>query len=155
MEEKETMKNEEGLVVSDFSEMRVNSPTQRKVYTTLTDKKKLFNLESTCDNKINDCKGELINVVDIVIKVNEKKLKEPVIDEDTGEVIKDIERSVVTILIDNNGTSYVTGSKMFGMQMMNYIMIFGIESIKNGVTIRIIEKAVKNSNNKALGFELV
>ena len=144
------------LIVSDFSEMQRHSNTKRKIYTTIEDQKIIFNLETACDYKINDCKGEKIRIVDLLIKVNEKDLDEPVINEETGEIIKDKERSMVTILIDEAGKSYVTASKMFTIQMMNYVNMFGLDNIKqNGLDIEIIERAVKNSSNKALGFKLV
>lgn len=153
MEEKE---KKEGLIVSDFEEM-ITSPntSKRKIYTTITDEKLLFNLESECEFKINDCKGRYLKVVDIVIKINEKKLKTPEIDEETGEIIKEYERTIVTILIDSEGLSYVTGSKMFGIQMINYIKMFGLDKIKEGLDIQIVERSVKNSTNKALGFKLL
>lgn len=144
-----------GLIVSDFGEMQNQTNTKRKIYTTIVDTKVIFNLENSCDYKINDCKGEKIRVTDVLIKINEKPLKEPIIDEETGEVIKDKEVSMVTILLDDNKKSYVTGSKIFTMQMINYIRMFGLETIKEGLEIAIIEKSVKNSPNKALGFELV
>lgn len=152
---KEVKENVE-LIVSDFSQMQRQSNTKRKIYTTIEDQKIIFNLETACDYKINDCKGEKIRIVDLLIKVNEKDLDEPVINEETGEIIKDKERSMVTILIDEAGKSYVTASKMFTIQMMNYVTMFGLDNIKqNGLDIEIIERAVKNSSNKALGFKLV
>ena len=144
------------LIVSDFFFFFRHSNTKRKIYTTIEDQKIIFNLETACDYKINDCKGEKIRIVDLLIKVNEKDLDEPVINEETGEIIKDKERSMVTILIDEAGKSYVTASKMFTIQMMNYVNMFGLDNIKqNGLDIEIIERAVKNSSNKALGFKLV
>lgn len=144
-----------GLIVSDFGEMQNQTNTKRKIYTTIEDTKVIFNLENSCDYKINDCKGEKIRVTDVLVKINEKPMKEPIIDEETGEVIKDKEVSMVTILLDDNKKSYVTGSKIFTMQMINYFRMFGLETIKEGLEIAIIEKSVKNSPNKALGFELV
>lgn len=157
VEEREVKESENvELIVSDFSEMQRHSNTKRKIYTTIEDQKIIFNLETACDYKINDCKGEKIRIVDLLIKVNEKDLDEPVINEETGEIIKDKERSMVTILIDEAGKSYVTASKMFTIQMMNYVTMFGLDNIKqNGLDIEIIERAVKNSSNKALGFKLV
>lgn len=156
-EEREVKEKENvEMIVSDFSQMQRNSNTKRKIYTTIEDQKIIFNLETACDYKINDCKGEKIRIVDLLIKVNEKDLDEPVINEETGEIIKDKERSMVTILIDEAGKSYVTASKMFTIQMMNYVTMFGLDNIKqNGLDIEIIERAVKNSSNKALGFKLV
>ena len=151
----ENESKENNLIVSDFGEMQSQTKTKRKIYTTIEDNKQIFNLENSCDFKINDCKGEKIRVTDVLIKINEKPMEEPVINDETGEIIKDKEVSMVTILIDDNKKSYVTGSKIFTMQMINYVRMFGLDSIKEGLEIKIIEKAVRNSGNKALGFELV
>lgn len=154
--EKEVMEGNENqeLMVKDFSEMSQKTNVKRDIFTNITDQKKIFNLENTCDYKINDCKGEMIRVKEVLIKRIEKPLAEPEVDEN-GEIIKEKEVKLITILIDDNNKSYVTASKMFTMQMMNYINMFGLESIEKGLEIKIIERAVKNSSNKALGFELV
>lgn len=154
--EKEVMEGNENqdLMVKNFSEMAQKTNVKRDIFTNITDQKKIFNLENTCDYKINDCKGELIRVKEVLVKRIEKPLDEPEVDEN-GEIIKDKEIKLITILIDDNNKSYVTASKMFTMQMMNYINMFGLQSIEKGLEIKIIERAVKNSSNKALGFELV
>ena len=153
--EKENVK-ETSLMIKDFNQMEgVASKSKTNVFTTITDSKTIFNLENTCDYKINDCKGEVIRVKDVLIKVIETPLAEPEVNEETGEIIRDTEYKKVCILIDDNGKSYVTGSKMFTNQMIRYINMFGVEEIENGLEIRVVERAVKNSGNKALGFELV
>ena len=153
--EKEEVK-ETGLMIKGFNEMEgVGSRSKTNVFTTITDNKTIFNLENTCDYKVNDCKGEVIRVKDVLIKVIETLLPEPELNEETGEVVRDREYKKVCILIDDNGKSYVTGSKMFTNQMMRYINMFGIADFKDGLEIKIIEKSVKNTSNKALGFELV
>ena len=153
--EKENVK-ETSLMIKDFNQMEgLASRSKTNVFTTITDSKTIFNLENTCDYKINDCKGEVIRVKDVLIKVIETPLAEPEVNEETGEIIRDTEYKKVCILIDDNGKSYVTGSKMFTNQMMRYINMFGVEEIENGLEIRVVERAVKNSGNKALGFELV
>lgn len=147
---------ETGLMIKDFNEMEgVASRSKTNVFTTITDSKTIFNLENTCDYKLNDCKGEVIRVKDVLIKVIETPMAEPEINEETGEVVRDTEYKKVCILIDDEGKSYVTGSKMFTNQMIRYINMFGIQDIEEGLEIRIVERAVKNSANKALGFELV
>ena len=147
---------ETGLMIKDFNEMEnVSSRSKTNVFTTITDNKTIFNLENTCDYKVNDCKGEVIRVKDVLIKVIETPMAEPEVNEETGEVIRDTEYKKVCILIDDEGKSYVTGSKMFTNQMIRYINMFGIQDIEEGLEIRIVERAVKNSANKALGFELV
>lgn len=155
MKEEQVKKEETGLMIKDFGEMEILSGRSKtNVFTTITDSKMIFNLENTCDYKLNDCKGEVIRVCDVLIKVIETPLAEPEVNDETGE-IKDKEYKKVCILIDDNKKSYVTGSKMFTNQMMRYINMFGINTIKDGLEIRIVDRAVRNSNNKALGFELV
>lgn len=159
MEEKEIIEEKQEkqeLIVKDFNEYGVNrvGKSTQQVFTSIKDAKKIFNLENACDFKLNDCKGELIRVKDVLVKIIEKPLEEPIVDENTGE-ITDTEYKKITILIDDKGKSYVTASKMFTNQLIRYIQMFGLESItKDGLEIKITERAVKNSSNKALGFEL-
>lgn len=164
MEEKEIIVEENekevettSMVVANVNELSGKKASETKVFTTLDlnkDKKKIFNLENNCDFKLNDCKGQSIRVVDVMIKSIQKKLAEPIVDEESGEV-KEFEFKKVCILIDDEGKSYVTASKLFTLQMARYLEMFGIESVKEGLEIRIIEKPIKNSNNKSLGFELL
>ncbi len=156
-EEEVERKEEKAMTtVSGFNSVAMATKTTCTIQTNITDEKKIFNLNSHVDEKLNDCKGELIRVKQVLIKKYEKPLKEPVVDEETGEIIKDKEIKRVCILIDDNGKSYVTGSSMFTLQMLNYIQMFGTRVMENeGLEIRIIEIPVKNSSNKALGFELI
>ena len=152
MEEKEV--KETGLMIKDFGELENTGRSKTDVFTTITDSKLLFNLDNHCDYKLNDCKGEVIRVKDILIKVIKTPLDEPEVDEN-GVVTKDMEIKKVCILIDDEGKSYVTGSKMFTNQMVRYIGYNGIQSIQEGLEIKIIERDVKGTSNKALGFDLV
>lgn len=152
MEEKEV--KETGLMIKDFGELENTGRSKTDVFTTITDSKLLFNLDNHCDFKLNDCKGEVIRVKDILIKVIKTPLDEPEVDEN-GQVTKDMEIKKVCILIDDEGKSYVTGSKMFTNQMVRYIGYNGIQSIQEGLEIKIIERDVKGTSNKALGFDLV
>ena len=151
--EKEEVK-ETGLMIKDFGELENTGRSKTDVFTTITDSKLLFNLDNHCDYKLNDCKGEVIRVKDILIKVIKTPLDEPEVDEN-GVVTKDMEIKKVCILIDDKGKSYVTGSKMFTNQMVRYIGYNGIQSIQEGLEIKIIERDVKGTSNKALGFDLV
>ena len=157
---KENLENNEEkdeMVVSGFGTLANASKTKKKTYTTLdiTDVKTLYNLDNKdCDFKINDCVGQAIRVVDVVIKEFERELEVPIVD-DKGEVVQDKERKMVTILIDDQNQSYVTASKIFTLQMKRFIETFGVNVIKNGLEIKIVNKKVKDSNNKSLGFELI
>ena len=134
--------------VKSFSDMMNRTNTIQDTYTNIRDEKKIFNLDTNVDYKLNDCKGQLMRVKEVLIKRFEKVLE-------TGE-IKETEIKMVTILIDDNNKSYVTASKIFTMQMMRYIQQFGTARMEDeGLEIKIIERSVKGSNNKALGFELV
>ena len=159
---KETLeeKEEKGsqLVVANVNELRKANNSNVKIFTTLDlndDPKKIFNIENNnADFRLNDCKGQSLRIVDVYIKNIEKTLDEPEVDED-GVVVRDKEYKKICLLIDDQGKSYVTASKVFTNQMLRYIEMFGIDAIKAGVEIKIVDKAVKGSSNKALGFELI
>jgi len=166
MEEKEILENEEkeALIpvenntsrIMSFNEMRNHTNTLTEIYTNIDDKKKLYNIGNKVDFLLNDCEGELIKVKGVVVRRYLKPMKNPVIDEETGEILKDTEMTMSTVLVDENGKSYATGSKLFGIQLMRYIEDFGLEEIEHeGLLIRIIKKEVNNGKNKGLAFELV
>ena len=144
--------------------MHKKTNTKADIFTNITDQKKIFNLDSKVDVLLNDCENETIRVKEVLVKRYEKPLskpkviKEAVIDEATGEIIEDevvknTEITMACILIDDQGKSYATGSKIFTIQMMRYIEMFGIN--EEGFEIKIVKNKQQNSQNKALGFELV
>lgn len=138
--------------IQDFKALGRSTGTKCDIFTNITDQKKLFNLDSKVDILLNDCEGELIRVKEVLIKRYEKPMKEPEVDEITGEIKKDKEISMSCILIDDNNKSYATGSKVFTIQMMRYLQMFDIK--EEGFEIRIIKNKTEKGN-KALGFELV
>lgn len=144
---------ENSLVVQDFGGLeKTESKTKLTTYTTIdvSDIKTLYNLDNTpCDFKLNDCKGQAIRVKDVLIK-NFDKYKN-----DKGEELETPENKKITILIDDQGKTYVSASKIFAIQMLRFIARFGNEVFKAGLDIRIIEKEIPNSKNKGLGFELI
>ena len=138
--------------IQGFGALGKRTETKCNIYTNITDQKKIFNLDSKVDNLLNDCEGELIRVKEVLIKRYEKPMKEPVIDDETGEILKDKEISMACILIDDNEKSYATGSKVFTIQMMRYLNMFGLNN--EGFEIKIVKNKTEKGN-KALGFELV
>ena len=169
MEENEVMQKEaeetKDLVVSEgtqntimsFDEMKKNSSTQARIYTNIEDKKQLFNLESKVDHLLNDCEGEMIRVKGVLIKIFQKPMKEPIVDEETGEILKEFETTMSCILVDDHNESYATGSKMFAIQLMRYIQNYdGMNQINGeGLEIKITKVKAGEKGNKALAFELV
>ena len=154
VEENENVEVEEtGLsTIQGFGALGKRTETKCNIYTNITDQKKIFNLDSKVDNLLNDCEGELIRVKEVLIKRYEKPMKDPVIDEETGEILKDKEISMACILIDDNEKSYATGSKVFTIQMIRYLDMFGLNN--EGFEIKIVKNKTEKGN-KALGFELV
>ena len=144
------VKDENGLVIKGFDTLQKRTSTKTDIFTNITDQKKIFNLESKVDNLLNDFEGSTIEVKEVLIKRFEKPMKEPEVDEN-GEIIKDTEITMSCILIDTNNVSYATGSKVFTIQMMRYLEMFGI---KDSFLIK-ITKNKQESGNKTLGFELV
>lgn len=148
--------NEEQVNVLDFSNSRRNSNTEVTTLSNIKDRKVLFNLQSHVDYKLNDCVGDSIRVKGVLIRFFKKPLKEPIIDEETGEIIKDSETKVSCILIDDNGKSYATGSMSFAMNLRSYLGDFdGEKDLEEGIEMKIIKVDIPNSSNKALGFEIL
>ena len=59
------------MVVSGFGTLEQSAKSTRKYYTTidLSEQKKLYNLDNAeCDFLLNDCEGQSIRVVDVIIK---------------------------------------------------------------------------------------
>ena len=154
VEENENVEVEETSLstIQGFGALGKRTETKCNIYTNITDQKKIFNLDSKVDNLLNDCEGELIRVKEVLIKRYEKPMKEPVIDDETGEILKDKEITMACILIDDNEKSYATGSKVFTIQMMRYLDMFGLNN--EGFEIKIVKNKTEKGN-KALGFELV
>lgn len=152
------MEDKKNLVVKNnelqgLENIGLNRNSKCNIFTNIEDKKLIFNLENNVDELLNDCEDELIKVKYVLIKSYEKEMKEPIVDEETGEVLKDIEHTMSCVLVDENGKSYATGSKMFTIQMMKYIEMFGLP--EEGITIKITKTKFKDTGNKKLGFELV
>lgn len=146
----------ENYQIIGFDGLGGNTNTKTEVITNITDEKKMFNLENKVDELLNDCEGELIRVKEVLIKRYEKPMKEPIVDETTGEIIKDTEISMSCVIVDDNDKSYATGSKTFTIQLMKLLQMRSRLG-KNNETfeIKIIKKKIANSGNKALSFELV
>ena len=142
--------------VKDLSSFRKGGNVAVGTFTNVEDRKELFNLQSHVDYILNECVGEKLRIKKVLIRTFDKPMKEPVVDEETGEVLKEIERSVSCVLINEAGKSYATGSKTFTYNLMNYLADFdGAKDLEGeGISIEII-KVPTPSGNKALSFKLV
>ena len=156
-ENKELMTtNEEEKGIQSFSSLGNNSNTICETHSNIDDPKLLFNLETHVDCKLNDCVGESIKVKKVFLKEYYKPMEKPIVDEESGEIIQDVEKSVSCILIDEAGKSYATGSKTFANNLKKFLGYYGGESkLDEGVDIKIVKVPVGEKGNKALSFELL
>lgn len=144
---------EESKGILDFN---YSGNTNVETYSNIKDKKKLFNLEDKVDIMLNDIVGESIRVKEVLLRKYRKPLEEPIIDEETGEIVKDSELKISLVLIDDNGKSYATGSKTFAFKMQKLLGEYGgVADLEKGIDIKIIKVPAGKGGNKALSFELL
>ena len=128
---------EESKGILDFN---YSGNTNVETYSNIKDKKKLFNLEDKVDVMLNDIVGESIRVKEVLLRKYRKPLEQPIIDEETGEIIKDSELKISLVLIDDKGKSYATGSKTFAFKMQKLLGDYGgVEDLEKGIDIKIIK----------------
>ena len=117
-----------------------NGEGQNKVYCSLVltnqeDKKKLFNTLESCDLLLNDCVGEEIAIKDIYVEQYEKA------DEETGE----IKIHYRTILFDESGKTYATGSYGIYNVLNKIISIYGRHDIwQEPLKVKVSKKNIGN-----------
>lgn len=141
--------------VQDLTAFGKKSKVEVGTYTNITDKKELFNLKSHTDFMLNDCVGEKIRIKKVLVRTYDKPMRNPILDEETGEIIKDMERKVSCVIIDDTGRSYATGSKTFTYNLMSYFAeCDGASELENGIEIEII-KVNTPTGNKALSFKIL
>lgn len=109
--ENENVKNE----ISLFSGVKNNVYCSKEV-STIEEKKELFNALESCDVLLNDCVGQEINLKDIYIEEKE------VIDDKTGE----LKVKYRTILFDESGQTYATGSYGVYNILKKIVQIYGL-----------------------------
>lgn len=152
-ENKELVVKEERGGILDFN---YSGNTNVSTYSNIKDKKLLFNLEDKVDVMLNDIVGESIRVTNVLLREYRKPLEEPIIDEETGEIIKDSELKISLVLIDDKGKSYATGSKTFAFKMKKLLGEYGgVADLESGIGIKIIKVPAGKGGNKALSFELL
>lgn len=156
MDNNEMTVTNENKGILDFGNYGNAGDVKVETYSNIKDKKVLFNLESHVDQMLNDCVGESIRIKEVLVRKFYKPLEEPVIDSETGEIVKDTELKVSCIVIDEQGKSYATGSKTFTFDMLKLLGQYGgAEDLEKGIDIKIVKVPVGEKGNKALSFELL
>lgn len=133
---------ERGLISQDDS---IFGSTNKEMFCTmnLDDKENmvaLYNSLQECDVKINDIKGQTIEVVDVFVEKKEVAER----DEKTGEVVRDPETDEVvtktrfrTILFGSDGKTYVSAAYGVYNSLRQIIPIFGNPSKLNPIKVKI------------------
>ena len=133
---------ERGLISQDDS---IFGSTNKEMFCTmdLDDKENmvaLYNSLQECDVKINDIKGQVIEVVDVFVEKKEVAER----DEKTGELIRDPETDEVvtktrfrTILFGSDGKTYVSAAYGVYNSLRQIIPIFGNPSKLNPIKVKV------------------
>ena len=125
---------------NEKNEITLFSGVKNKMYCSIvadTDdaKKKLFNALETCDALLNDCIGQEINLKDIYVEERE------IIDDETGEV----KNKYRTILFDENGQTYATGSYGIYNIIKKIVSIYGLpQTWENPVKVKVSKRPIGN-----------
>ena len=106
-----------------------------KVAETETEKKELFNALESCDALLNDCVGQEINIKDMYVE------EKQVIDDETGE----IKTKYRTILFDENGQTYATGSYGIYNVLKKIVQIYGLpETWEKPLKVKVAKRPIGN-----------
>lgn len=96
-------------------------------------KKQLFNALETCDALLNDCVGQEISLKDIYVE------EKQVADVETGEV----KVKYRTILFDENGQTYATGSYGIYNIIKKIISIYGLPTTwENPIKVKVSKRPI-------------
>lgn len=105
-----------------------------KVAETEKEKKELFNALESCDALLNDCVGQEIKIKDMYVE------EKQVIDE-TGE----IKTKYRTILFDESGQTYATGSYGIYNVLKKIVQIYGLpESWEKPLKVKVAKRPIGN-----------
>lgn len=134
MENQNVNVNEEKRELTLFSGIKQNVYCS-KVAETEKEKKELFNALESCDALLNDCVGQEIKIKDIYVE------EKQVMDDETGE----IKTKYRTILFDENGQTYATGSYGIYNILKKIVQIYGLpESWEKPLVVKVAKRPIGN-----------
>ena len=134
------MENQNVNVNENKGELTLFSGIKQNVYCskvaeTEKEKKELFNALESCDALLNDCVGQEIDIKDIYVE------EKQVIDDATGE----IKIKYRTILFDENGQTYATGSYGIYNILKKIVQIYGLpESWEKPLKVKVAKRPIGN-----------
>ena len=134
------MENQNVNVNENKGELTLFSGIKQNVYCsklaeTEKEKKELFNALETCDALLNDCVGQEIEIQDIYVE------EKQVIDDETGE----IKTKYRTILFDESGQTYATGSYGIFNVLKKIISIYGLPTTwEKPLKVKVAKRPIGN-----------
>ena len=154
--ENEEVKNlaEESSVMSLKNFLEYDSNTIG-TFTNIESPKEIYNLSHNVDCKLNDCVGEKLRITKILLRRFKKELDEAKINETTGESY-DVEFPLSCVIVDDNGKSYATGSKIFAYNLVDYVVRNGgiVDLNNGGIELEIVKNPLDNGRS-SLGFKVL
>ena len=134
MENQNVNVNEEKRELTLFSGIKQNVYCS-KVAETEKEKKDLFNALESCDALLNDCVGQEIKIKDIYVE------EKQVMDDESGE----IKTKYRTILFDENGQTYATGSYGIYNILKKIVQIYGLpDSWEKPLKVKVAKRPIGN-----------
>ena len=134
MENQNLNVNEEKRELTLFSGIKQNVYCS-KLAESEKEKKELFNALESCDALLNDCVGQEIDIKDIYVE------EKQVMDDETGE----IKTKYRTILFDENGQTYATGSYGIYNILKKIVQIYGLpETWENPLKVKVAKRPIGN-----------
>ena len=134
------MENQNVNVNENKGELTLFSGIKQNVYCskiaeTEKEKKELFNALESCDALLNDCVGQEINIKDMYVE------EKQVIDDETGES----KTKYRTILFDENGQTYATGSYGIYNVLKKIVQIYGLpETWEKPLKVKVAKRPIGN-----------
>ena len=134
MENQNVNVNEEKRELTLFSGIKQNVYCS-KVAETEKEKKELFNALESCDALLNDCVGTEIDIKDIYVE------EKQVMDDETGE----LKTKYRTIIFDENGQTYATGSYGIYNILKKIVQIYGLpETWEKPLKVKVAKRPIGN-----------
>ena len=134
------MENQNVNVNENKGELTLFSGIKQNIYCSKIaesekEKKELFNALESCDALLNDCVGQEIKIKDIYVE------EKQVMDDESGE----IKTKYRTILFDENGQTYATGSYGIYNILKKIVQIYGLpESWEKPLVVKVAKRPIGN-----------
>lgn len=133
------------------SDLFGESKAKRVTSLDLTDEEQVdmyLNSQNEVDHKLNDCVGQIINVIGATIG----EYPNETMNEETGELI--IRKKHSLCLFDENGESYATGSGTCFYSFANIVALKGMPTKENPIKLEVIKVDAETKGHQYLKVKI-